>query len=98
MRPQAPFGIPSRELPHALGEGLRLAPREIAPEHADHRSALEECEIERQLRNLACGEAHDKETPAPGERAERGLGIGAADWGRHHVDAAPLGHRLDALA
>src|SRR6476620_1261728 len=98
MGAELPFAEPGAELAHACGELARLAPRKIAPEHADDRGALEESEVERQLRNFAGGEADDEQPPAPGERTERGLGVGSADRVVDHVDAAAVGERLDALA
>src|SRR5438105_601145 len=55
--PQLALLVPGRDLLQALGEFLRLAPAEIAPEHAHHRRALEKRQVERQLRDLSRGEA-----------------------------------------
>src|SRR5205085_12595283 len=98
MRSQLAFAVPAAELLDARSEALRLAPREVAPEDADDRCAFEKREIERQLGKLAGGEADDQEPAAPGERAERGLAVRPADRVVDHVDAAPLGERLDPLA
>src|SRR6185295_19067425 len=71
--------VPGRDLPQAVDELLRFALAEIAPEHADDRRALEEREVERQLWNLSRGEADDQQPAAPGDGAERKLGVRPAD-------------------
>src|SRR5204863_10021316 len=98
MRLQPAFAVPARELAVALGEGLRLAPGEIAPEDADDGRALEQRQVEWQLRNLAGGEADDEQPPTTGERTEGRLRIRANDRVVHDVDAFAVGQRLDALA
>src|SRR5712664_4118306 len=98
MRAQLPLAEPQAELSDAAGEGLRLAAREVAPEHSHHRSALEEREVQRQLGNLAGGEADHEQPSAPGDGAERRLAVGAADRVVDDVDSAPLGKAFDALA
>src|SRR5207302_9192115 len=91
MRAQLTLAEPQAELSDALGEGLRLAAREIAPEHAHRRSALEQREVQRQLGDLAGGEADHEQPSAPGDGAERRLAVGAADRVVDDVDSAPLG-------
>src|SRR5882762_9643244 len=79
MRAELPLAEPAAELSDAAGKGLRLAAREIAPEHAHHRGALEERELQRQLGDLAGGEADHEQPSPPGDGAERRLGVGAAN-------------------
>src|SRR4051812_1307404 len=79
VRLELALRVPAPELTHAFGEALGLAPREVAPEDAHDRCALEERKIERQLGNFAGGEADHQQPAAPRERAERGLAVGAAD-------------------
>src|SRR5258708_14328535 len=98
MRAELPLAEPEAELSHAAGKGLRLAAREIAPEHAHHRSALQEREVQRQLGDLAGGEADHEQPSAPGDGAERRFAVGAADRVVDDVDSAPLGKAFDALA
>src|SRR5688500_10701475 len=98
MRLELPLAVPRAELADAFGERLRLALREVPPEHADDRGPLQQREVERQLRDLAGGEAHYQQPAAPGERAERRLAVRPAHRIVHDVHAALLGDRLDALA
>src|SRR2546427_8352260 len=98
MRAELPLAEPQAELSDAAGEGLRLAAREVAPEHAHHRSALEEREVQRQLGDLAGGEADHQQPSPPRDGAERRLAVSAADRVVDDVDSAPLGQALDALA
>ena len=60
------------------GIGLGIAGGEGAPEDAADVAALEQGEVERQLRD-AGGEADDEIAALPGDRAQRRLGIVAAD-------------------
>src|SRR5579859_4880216 len=55
MRPQPAFLMPPRELLQPLREPVRLATGKVAPEHAHHRSALQQGKIERQAGNVARG-------------------------------------------
>src|SRR6267378_4793015 len=98
MRAELPLAEPEAELSHAAGKGLRLAAREIAPEHAHHRSALEEREVQRQLGDLAGGEADHEQPSAPGDGAERRLAVGAADRVVDDVNPLSPGQAFDALA
>src|SRR5688572_25140917 len=98
MRFEAAFVKPARKLRHAFGEARRLAPREVAPEHADYGSAFQEREVERQLGNLAGGEADYQVAAAPRDRAEGRLRIRAADRVVDHVRATAPRERADALA
>src|SRR5258706_5014247 len=98
VRAQFALAIPFPELPEALRELARLAPREVAPEHADNRGALEQREVEGQARNVAGGEAHHQQAPAPGNGAERRLAVRAADRVIDHVCAFAAGEALHLLA
>src|SRR5687767_10417845 len=69
VRAELALAVPGAELAHALAELPRLAAGEVAPEDADDRSALEEGEVERQLGDLAGGEADHEEAAAPGDGA-----------------------------
>src|SRR5260221_14715821 len=81
--------VPLPELLDAAREFVRLAAREVAPEHADHRCALEKREIERQAGNVAGSEAHHQQTAAPRDGAERPPAVGPPDRGGDHVPALP---------
>ena len=65
----------------------RLALGPGAPEHAAHVAAFQQHEVERQFRNVAGGEADHEVAAVPGERAQRRLGVAAADRIVDHVDA-----------
>ena len=57
---------------------IALPSDERAPEDADDVAALEEREVERNLRDLAGGEADDEEAALPRHRTQRGLAVRAA--------------------
>ena len=78
-----------------VGEALRLAAREVAPEDADDRASFQQREVERNLRDLAGREADDEQAAAPGDRSQRRLGVRPADRVVDDVDAA--GRRSIAL-
>src|SRR6185369_599579 len=63
---QLALAEPLAELADALGEGLRFAAREIAPEHADDGAAFQQREVERDLRDIARGETDHQQAAAPG--------------------------------
>ena len=77
---------------------LRLAPRPVAPEHADDGAPLEQREVQRNLRDLARRKTDDEEPSAPRDRAQRGLGVRAAHRIVDDVRAGAVGERLDPLA
>ena len=84
---QLALGGPVRELVERGAIGFRLEAHPIAEIDADDGAALQQRQIERQLGNLAGGKA-DHEMPAfPGDRAQRGFAIGAADRIEDDVDA-----------
>src|SRR5262245_59959647 len=70
---------------------FRVPLNERTPEHAKHIAALQQHQIERQLRNVARSKADDEETSFPGDRAHRRLGVGTADRIINHIGAAPIG-------
>src|SRR4026208_2433250 len=98
VRLEPALAVPARKLVCALGEDLRLAPREIAPEDADDRRALQQREVERQLGDFTRGEPDDQQPAAQRARAERGLRVGAADGVVDDVDAFAVREVLDARA
>src|SRR5688572_8404105 len=55
MRFQLALAIPLAELRDAFRKPRRLALRELAPEDADDRAALEQRQVERNLRDLTGG-------------------------------------------
>src|SRR5258706_16091115 len=59
--------VPLRQLGERLRVALRLAARELAPEHADDRSPLQQREVERECRNAALREADHEVATAPGD-------------------------------
>ena len=86
---------------HRIGHrasGLRMAPREAAPVHPHHLAALQQRQVERQLRDLAAGETDHEVAPVLGAGAQRRLGQRAADRVEHQVHAAPAGGRLELRA
>ena len=89
---------PLAELLHPRGEALRLAAREVAPEHADDRASFQQREVERNPRDVAGREPDDEQAAAPGGRSQRRLGVRPADRVVDDVDAAAAGDRLDPLA
>jgi hypothetical protein len=66
-----------------------------APEDADDVAALQERQVERDLRDLAGGEAHDEILAFPGDGAQRRLRIGVADGVIDHVRAIGPGGVLE---
>src|SRR5204863_991034 len=52
VRPEVAFGKPAAQLADALGEAIGFAPRELAPEHADNRTAFQQREIQRDSRDI----------------------------------------------
>ena len=69
-----------------------------SPEYAEHGTAFEQHEIERQSRNVAGGEADHEMTPLPSERAHCRLAVGAADRIEHDVDAMLTAQASERLA
>ena len=65
--------------------GIALHVRPV--QHAEHVAALEQRQVERQVRNLAAGKSNDEVAPAPGDRADGGLGINVADGIADDIDA-----------
>ena len=97
MRRELALGGPAHELGHVGLMALRIALDERAPEHADDVAALEQREIERNLRDLAGRKADHQEAPVPGDRAQRRLRIGAADRIVDHVHALAAGDAAQRL-
>ena len=87
MRAELPLTEPKAEPSDAAGKGLRLTAREIAPEYAHHRSALEKREVQRQLGDLTGGEADDQKPPAPGDASRGGPETASPETG-NRVGAA----------
>ena len=75
-----------------------VVPHPGAPEHAEHGAALQQHQVERQLRDVAGGEADHQMAALPGERAHRRLAVGAADRIEHHVDAVLAADALERVA
>src|SRR5690349_13753917 len=75
----------------------RFAHRERSPEHADDLAALEQHEVERDLRDLAGREADDEVAALPRDAAQRGLRERAADRVVHDVHAVALRQLLEPL-
>ena len=94
---QLALGDPREQLLAVRAVLRGLAHRERAPEHADDLAALEQHEVERNLRDVAGGEADDEVAALPGDAAQRRLGERAADRIVDDVDAVAAGERLDAL-
>src|SRR5260221_11961709 len=90
--------VPLPELLDAAREFVRLAAREVAPEHAHHRCALEKREIERQAGDGAGSEAHHPQAAAPRAGAARRPPGGPPDRGVSEDRAFSPGRRLDPLA
>src|SRR5262249_14985995 len=95
---QLALSVPEAQLLDRFAKALWLAPRELAPEHADDRAAFQQREIERDPRNVAGREADDEQATTPGERSQRRLRIRAAYRIVHDVDAAAAGQRGDLFA
>ncbi len=66
---------------------LRVDPGPRAPEHAADVAALQQREVERHLRNVAGRKTDHQEAAFPGDRAQRRLGVAAADGIEDDVDA-----------
>lgn len=73
----------------ALGEG--------APEHADHRRALEQGQVHRQLGDAAAGEADHQQAAVPGDGADGFVEQVAPHRVVDHVGALAAGQFLDLL-
>src|SRR5204862_5383049 len=69
VRPEFAFGKPAAQLADALGEAIGFAPRELAPGHADDRTAFQQREIQRDSRDISCREADNEEPSAPAKRS-----------------------------
>ena len=72
------LGVERHQLGDVGGVGLSDRGAEGAPEHADHLAGLEQRQVERQLGD-AGREADHQEAALPGDGAQRGLRIVAAD-------------------
>src|SRR5690242_9104029 len=70
---------------------VRIALDKRAPEHADNVAAFEQREVERDFWNLAGGKTDDQKPPLPRDRAQRRLGVRAADRIIDHVRAFAAG-------
>src|SRR5882762_6514436 len=79
QRLDLPRAQPRRELPQVRRVAIALPPRELAPENAHDSAALEQRQVERDLRDLARGEADHEIAPLPGHCAYGRLGILSAD-------------------
>ncbi len=66
-----------------------------APEHADHRGALEQDQVDGQFRNAAAGEADDQQAAVPGDAADGLVEKVAADRVVDHVGAVAIGEAFD---
>ena len=97
MRFQAPICNPGQNLRHVGAMAGRIAPRRLAPEHADDCTTFEQGEIERDFRDGTRRKADDEKAPAPGHGAQCRLGVVAADAVVDHVDAAAVGQVAQAL-
>src|SRR5204863_8764256 len=94
-RGQLAFRDPREDLFGVRAIARRLAHRERAPEHADDLAALQQYEIERDLRDVARGEADHEVAALPCGAAQRDLGVRAADRIVDDVDATAAGERFD---
>ena len=74
-----------------------LSRAQCAPEHAADIAALQQRQIERHLRNVAGGESDHQEAAFPGDRAQRGLGIAAADRIENNIGALAAGEPPQAF-
>src|SRR4051794_19644637 len=95
MTRQLALGTPVREL---IDGGLVLvlvAADPGSPEHAEDGAALQQDQVERQLRDLAGGKADHEMPSLPGERAHRRLAVGAAHRIEHDVDAVLAADTLE---
>src|SRR3546814_5573660 len=75
------LGQPPEQLGDVGRIALRLPPREGPPEDTDHRAALQQREVERDLRDVAGGETDHEEAAIPGHGPQRRL---AQKIGRAH--------------
>src|SRR5262249_28500841 len=91
-------GGPAGELRHAGAIAFAFAADPIAEIDAEHVTALEQREVERQLRNLAGGEADDEVTTLPGDSPQRRLAVRPADWIEDRVDAMLAALALERVA
>ena len=91
------FGMPSEQLLEVGQVVLGLALGEGAPEHADHRGALEQGQVHRQLGDAAAGEADHQQAAVPGDGADGLVEQVAADRVVDHVRALAAGQLLDLL-
>src|SRR5262245_50473354 len=98
VRLQPPFRKPPSQLVHRGQEPLRFTPRELAPEDADDRAALEQRQVQRDLWNVARCEAADQQPSSPRDRAQRELRVRATDRIVDDVGAFAARDRLDPLA
>src|SRR2546423_740884 len=74
---------------------LGLPPDEPAPEDTDDVAALEQCQIQRDRRDLAGGEADDEEATLPGGGAQGGLAVRTTDRVVHDVSPGTAGELAD---
>ena len=73
---------------------LRLALGERAPEHPEHRRALEQAEVDRQFRDASAGKTHHQQAAVPGDAANGLVEQVAADRVVDHVHTLAAGQAL----
>src|SRR5688572_16512928 len=86
------------ELDDRVAIDRRLAPHPVTEIDADHRAALEQRQVERQLRNLAGSKSHNEMASGPRNGAQRRLAVAVADRIEDHVDAAFAAEALERVA
>ena len=82
VRAELAFAAPAHDVASSARLRLPARARPRAPEHAADVAALQQHQIERQLRDLAGGEADHEIAPLPAERAQRRLGVTVRRPGR----------------
>src|SRR5471032_1359858 len=69
---------------------------ELAPEHADDLAALEQRQIERQLRDTG-GKSHHQVAPSPSDGAQRCFAVVAADSIIDNIGAVRAARRFETV-
>src|SRR5471032_2989606 len=98
MRPYPAFLNPAENLLQRGTRQVGLALDMLAPEHADNARALEQREVERQLRNLAVRKPDHEIPAAPPDTAKSRLSVLTADRVVDDVGPVPVCQRLDPFA
>src|SRR3546814_755440 len=90
------LGQPPEQLGDVGRIALRLPPREGPPEDTDHRAALQQREVERDLRDVAGGETDHEAAAIPGHGPQRRLAQITADGVVADIAAPAVGELLHA--